>query len=100
MNIERNRKRDAQNPKRLHRLGWSSMTVWECHPTRSRIEASDRASGLAADPNESQDLKAGGTELTWRGKFWWLPYPGIGFYRSQKQLSVNSVAQRAVSSVG
>jgi DNA mismatch endonuclease (patch repair protein) len=28
--IERNKKSDIRNVRRLRRLGWSVMTIWEC----------------------------------------------------------------------
>lgn len=37
--LEGNRRRDAANRRRLRRLGWRVLTIWECQLRADRIEA-------------------------------------------------------------
>ena len=38
--IQSNRRRDIRNERRLRRLGWRVMTVWECQlPNKDRVKA-------------------------------------------------------------
>lgn len=36
--IQRNRVRDKQNSRKLHRLGWRVLTVWECELGSNRLD--------------------------------------------------------------
>lgn len=43
--LEGNKQRDALNRRRLRRLGWRVMTVWECQLRPHRLEATRKRLG-------------------------------------------------------
>lgn len=64
--FEYNRRRDARNRRRLRRLGWTILTVWECELQDIPKLTSKVKAFLSAESSETAKLSQCEDNLAWR----------------------------------